>query len=65
MPYKKTYKTFNFNGKQTADVPDLLLSPPYFKKLSNFVYNKQGSITSKKPVRRIASISGLSDNEQI
>ena len=62
MPYKKMYKTFNFDGKQTADIPDLLLTPPYFKKLKNFVYNKQGAIQSKKPVRRIASVTELNTN---
>ena len=65
MPYKKTYKTFNFNGKQTADVPDLLLSPPYFKKLSNFVYNKQGSITSKKPVKSLTGVENIENKENI
>lgn len=57
--YKTQYKTFNFSGKQTDDIPDLLLVPPYFKRLDNFVRKRQGSIVTRKPHKKIASLTSL------
>ena len=56
---RNTY-TISCGGSQTSDVPDQLLTLPYFSKVRNLFYDKQGAVSSEVAFRTIeAKLRGL------